>query len=112
MGFWYSITSFVGSGILSYVFRREVKPLYTWGLITYILFIGFLAFMTTFLYNKAMGHIPATLCGLLLLLSIPMSQAFDWLLFNKHYTSFEIIGISLIFLSNLVIGILKSKRII
>jgi len=74
--------------------------------------LGILYFAMQTMMVYACKLLPATICGILLYVTVPCSYVLDYLFFHQHIGTLEIIGACIIVLTNVTIGFLKGKGII
>ena len=110
IGVYGTATNIALGGLSGWVFRRSTSPVFSWVLIGYIVAIGFMQFLINILFNLSMKKITATVGSSLMIMAIPISLFWDWLLFAKVYTVFEVIGIVMIFGANLLLILYKSFK--
>jgi drug/metabolite transporter (DMT)-like permease len=112
VGFYYTLTSLLGSPVWTFLVQRKSFPEYTWGLFGILIATGFLYFLMQSLLTYSMKWVTAAMSGVLIYVAIPFSYFLDFVFYGKKLGVEESIGVSLIVVTNVIIGYLKGKGII
>ena len=92
--------------------ERTTYPIYCWGMVGFMVVIGLVYLLFQVMMVYSCKYIPATICGILLYVTVPCSYLLDFLFFGQKIGMMEIIGACIIVLTNITMGVLKGKGII